>query len=932
MSKSTIMYKISCFAIVIVCMTLSVTAHGRTVSSRKPIMKANNLRCEYLSEPLGIDSIHPRFSWIIESAANAKDQYQTAYRVIVASSSSILAKNRGDLWDSGVVRSSKQNNIAYSGSGLKSGQQCYWKVCIWPDEGDAEWSKPATFEMGLLHPSDWVAKWIGDGKKQPETDADYYKNDPAPLFRKEFALQRPIKKARLYITGLGYYEASINGSRIGDHVLDPGWTRFEKRTLYSTYDVTSNLQRGDNCIGAMLGNGWYNPLPLRLFGTFNLRDYLAIGRPKLIAQLHIEYKDGTTDIIGSDETWKMSEGPILRNSIYLGEVYDARKEQTGWDKPGFDDKKWRNATLAQDNTGPLVAQSQPPIRVRSQWNAIKQTEPKPKVYIYDLGVNFAGWVSISLSITKGAEIKLRYGELLNKDGTLNPMTSVAGQIKGVRQGTSESIGGPGAPSIAWQSDTYIAKGEQNETYTPRFTFHGFRFVEITGLNAPLPLKSVTAMALSSDVEDAGTFECTNPVLNNIQEVCRRTFLSNIFSVQSDCPHRERLGYGGDIVATSEAFMSNFDMAGFYAKTVRDWSDSALPGGMFTDTAPYMGIQYCGVVWAMAHPLLVDQLYRNYGDREIGEREYEAAKRWISLVEKQYLVGIVTEGLSDHEGLAPAPAPEMVTPLYYQCAKMMEAGARRLLKMEDAVHFSSLGKMIRQAYVARFVNQTTGKVGPGTQTSQAIGLYTGIVPDTVRAKCLSFLLRDIEEHKGHLTTGILGTKFMLDVLSREGHADVAYQIAAQPSFPGWGWMLMNGATTLWEHWEFSDNTFSHNHPMFGSISQWMMQWLGGIQPEPDAEGYDRICIRPQTPEGLDWVKSSYKSIRGEIVSNWKRKGNTLTFEIVVPVNATARICLPAKMADEITEDGKKISRSANSSVAGVEFKIGSGRYTFTVKSK
>jgi len=925
------MYKISCFAVVIICMILSVTAHGRTVSSLEPIMKANNLRCEYRSEPLGIDSNHPRFSWIPESAANAKDQYQTSYRVIVASSSSILAKNRGDLWDSGVVRSSKQNNIVYAGSDLRSGQQCFWKVCLWHDEGYAEWSKPATFEMGLLHPSDWVAKWICDGKKQPVTDADFYKDDPAPLFRKVFSLRKPIKNAKLYITGLGYYEASINGARIGDHVLDPGWTRFEKRTLYSVYDVTSNLQEGENCIGAMLGNGWYNPLPLRLFGTFNLRDYLAVGRPKLIAQLHIEYTDGTSEIIGSDETWKVGESPILRNSIYLGEVYDARKEQTGWDKPGFDDSNWRNATLAQSKTGMLVSQSQPPIRVRSQWNAIKQTEPKPKIYIYDLGVNFAGWVSLSLNMPAGTEIKLRYGELLNADGTLNPMTSVAGQIKGLRQGTQESIGGPGAPPIAWQTDTYIAKGRP-ETYTPRFTFHGCRYLEITGLDAPLPVKSVTAMALCSDVEDAGTFECSNPMLNNIQEVCRRTFLSNIFSVQSDCPHRERLGYGGDIVATSEAFMSNFNMAGFYAKAVRDWSDSALPGGMFTDTAPYMGIQYCGVVWAMAHPLLVDQLYRYYGDRKIDDDEYEAAKRWMSLVEKQYPDGIVTEGLSDHEGLAPAPAPEMVTPLYYQCAKLMEAAARRLSKVEDAAKYLKLGQTIREAYVAKFVDQTTGKVGPGTQTSQAIGLYTGIVPDSIRSKSLTLLLRDIEEHKGHLTTGILGTKFMLDVLSREGRADVAYQVATQPSFPGWGWMLMNGATTLWEHWEFSDNTFSHNHPMFGSVSQWMMQWLGGIQPEPDAEGFDRICIRPQTPVGLDWVKSSYKSIRGDIVSNWKRKGKTLTFDIVVPANSTARVCLPAKSVDEITEDGKKLSRSAAVIGAGVEFNVGSGHYSFNVKLK
>ncbi len=863
-------------------------------------MTAIDLRCESRREPLGVDELHPRLSWILEAGEAERHVTQKAYRILVASSSATLARNRGDLWDSGTVASGEQNNIPYAGASLKPGRPYFWKVWVKSNKGDGNWSKPAKWETGLLNT--WKAAWIDDGRKNPE---DSYKDDPAPLFRKEFPARKPVARARLYIAGLGYYEASLNGTRIGDYVLDPGWTRFDKRTFYSVYDVTKQVKPGENCLGVMLGNGWYNPLPLRLFGSFNLQEHLPTGRPMLRAQLHIEYRDGSSETVLSDRTWKVGDGPILRNNIYLGEVYDARLEQPGWDRPGFEDAAWRQAALSPGKTGPLIAQPQPPIRITKKWKAVKVSEPKPGVYIYDCGVNFAGWASLKLNLSKGTVVQMRYGELLRPDGTLNPMTGVAGQIKGFLENTKESVGGPGAPEIAWQTGTFIARGGP-ETYTPRFTFHGFRYVEVIGLPKPLPLNAVTAMRLNSDVEDAGTFECSNPMLNEIQAMCRRTFKSNIFSVQSDCPHRERLAYGGDIVATSEALMSNFDMAGFYEKTVRDWSDSTLPNGMFTDTAPYIGIQYCGVIWAMAHPLLIDQLHQYYGNRQIGAQQYEAAKRWIALVEKQYPDGIVNDGLSDHEGLGPAPAPEMVTPLYFQCANLLAAQAKRLSRREDEAHFNALAEKIRAAYLAKFVDASSGKVGPGTQASQSIGLYTGIVPDSLRPKVLDYLQQDIEKHKSHLTTGILGTKFMLDVLSREGHTDLAYRIVTQPDFPGWGWMMKNGATTLWEHWEFSDNTFSHNHPMFGSVSQWMMQWLGGIQPDPAAAGYDRIIIQPQVPEGLNWVKSSYKSVRGKIVSNWIRQANgKIAYEIVVPPNTRATVRLPGK----------------------ADLKIGSGRYRY-----
>lgn len=891
-----------------------------------PSMIATDLRCEYRTDPLGVDVQRPRLSWALLGTPGKRDEHQKSFRILVASSAATLRTNRGDLWDSGTVESALQNNIPYAGRPLKPGQKCFWKVRVAP----GKWSRPASFEMGLLGNKEWTGNWIDDGKSNPAAEGDFYKEDPAPLFRKEFSVHNSVARARLYISGLGYYEARLNGKPVGDHLLDPGWTRFDKRTNYSVYDVTAQIRRGDNCMGVMVGNGWYNPLPLKLFGSFNLRDHLPTGRPRLIAQLEIEFRDGSKQTVSTDNTWKVGQGPILRNNVYLGEVYDARKELPGWDRPGFDDSTWRAAASPKEKVGTLVAQPQPPIRATSEWKARSVTEPKPGVYIYDLGVNFAGWVSLRLNVARGTSLTLRYGELLHPDGTLNPMTSVAGQLKGYRQGTTESPGGPGAPEVALQSDTYIASGGE-ETYHPKFTFHGFRYVEITGLKKPLPIESVTAMRLNSDVEDAGTFDCSNPMLNQIQAMCRRTFKSNIFSVQSDCPHRERLGYGGDIVATSEAFMRNFDMAGFYEKVVRDWADSALPDGMFTDTAPYIGIQYCGVIWAMAHPLLIEQLHQYYGDTRIGSEQYEAAKRWLLLVERQYPDGIVKDGLSDHESLTENPSPELVTPMYYQCANLLARKAHRLGRSGDNKHFQRLAQKVKAAYRARFIDVSSGKVGPGTQTSQSFALYTGIAPESARGKILDYLVQNIHEHKDHLTTGILGTKFMLDVLSREGRADLAYKIVTQPDFPSWGWMLKNGATTLWEHWEYSDNTYSHNHPMFGSVSQWMMGWLGGIQPAPDAVGFDRIVIQPQTPKGLDWVKTSYKSMRGKIESSWTRSGRNLKFEFSIPPNTSARIALPAESAGEISKVGRDIAKVGRSDGNRVEFTVGSGHYTFKLPS-
>ena len=899
-----------------------------------------NLRCEYRVNPLGIDAVKPRMSWeMVEanSKPEARGQRQTAYQVLVASSEKLLEGDQGDQWDSGKVLSKQSLHIEYGGQPLASQRRYHWKVRLWDTAGKAtEWSKPAIWEMGLLASQDWQALWLNDGKPQPTKTEDFYKEDPAPLFRKKFDLPKKVTRARLYISGLGYFQASLNGSVIGDSVLDPGWTAYAKRVLYSTRDVTDQLRQGENCLGVTLGNGWYNPLPMRMWGNLNLRDHLTNGRPRFIARLLVEFADGSQQVIVSDRSWKTSEGPILSNNIFLGETYDARKEVAGWDRPEFIDTAWRQPAEAIEPVGVLRAEEQPAIKVTRTLKVAKISEPAAGIYIFDMGQNFSGWAQLKVTAPEGTKITLRYGELLHKDGALNPMTSVAGQIKGSQknaEGVMESIGGPGAPSVAWQSDTYITKGGGVEIYTPRFTFHAFRYVEVTGLPSKPTEEMITGLRLNSAVEQAGSFTCSNPQYNRIQELCDWTFLSNIFSVQSDCPHRERFGYGGDLVVTSEAFMMNYQMPGFYAKTVRDWGDSAKANGSMADTAPFVGVEYCGIGWGMGHPLLQRQLHQYYGERQLLAEQYATSKRWLDLAVEQNPTLIVAEGLSDHEGLVERPAPSHVTPLFAESAKTVGELAGILGNLEDREKYSNLAKNIQKAYLDKFLDPVTGKVGNGTQASQAFPLYLNLIPQDQRKVVMDYFLKELRlSPSPHLTTGIFGTKYVLDVLSQENHSQLASEIVSQTSSPGWGKMLAEGATTLWEHWEGSDNTFSHNHPMFGSVSQWFYQWLGGIQPAATAVGFDQIVIRPQIPTGLDWVRCHYDSVRGRIVSNWKREGDRLTMDVTIPANTTATIHVPAKDAAGVTESGKKIPDAIGVKFLRMErntaiYEVGSGSYQF-----
>jgi alpha-L-rhamnosidase len=897
-----------------------------------------DLRSDGMKDPLG-GSPKPMLTWKLQS--EKRNVTASAWQVLVASSADLFEEGKADLWDSGKTPAGREPGLVYGGSPPAPGTTCHWKVRWW-GKGDepSPWSEPASFEVAPTAPDHWQgAKWMDDGKENPTEDADFYKPDPAPLMRREFSIGKPISRARLHIAGIGLCLPSLNGKNLDDHVFDPPWTNFDKRILFRTHDVTSLLKEGGNCLGIELGNGWFNPLPLRMWGHRNIRGSLPLGRPRAVALLVIDHPDGTSTTVTSGSGWKTTEGPTLRNSIYLGEHRDARLDLPGWNTSGFDASAWKPVNLADAPLDPLQPLDMQPARLKEAIVAKSVKTLSPGMHIVDFGVNFTGIPEIKIDAPAGTEITFRFGELLHEDGTLNPMSSVAGQIKGTKEGPDGKQvpkGGPGAPEFAWQQNVYIAKGG-GETFRPKFTFHGFRYMEISGLGKAPETSAIRAFPLHTDLPSVGSFSCSNGLLNKIQEITRRTFLANVITVQSDCPHRERFGYGGDIVATSEAFMMNFDMAGFYAKTVRDWAEAAREDGNFTDTAPFVGIQYCGVGWAMVHPLLLEQLHQHYGDKRLLKEQLPAAIRWFDLeASKREKGGLVMKGLGDHEALERIAGPVLTTPMFIDTANRMARLCRIVGRQDDADRFAKMSGESAGAWATNFFDEATGKVGGGSQSEQVLALAWGTLLEPAQEKAFDFLLADLakDPQNPSLSTGIFGTRALFEELSKRGRADLAFGLADRKTFPSWGWMIENGATTLWEDWKGTDGGKSHSHPMFGSVSEWFFRWLGGIQCAPDAIGFDRIHIRPQIVGDLTWVKSSHESIRGTIVSNWKIDGDTREFEITIPTGATAIVELPARPGDIITEGGKPLSehpeiKVAESSADHHHMKLGGGTYRFTV---
>ena len=872
-------------------------------------LTVGGLQCEYLENPLGIDTPQPRLSWVLESGQRA--QAQTAYQVLVASSEALLKANTGDLWNTGTVPSDQTVQVVYAGKALSSSQRCHWKVRVWDKEGKASaYSRPAYWEMGLLSPQDWKGQWIGR-----TTDTNSL---PAPLLRLTFTLEGKIKQARAYICGLGYYELHLNGKKVGDHLLDPGYTRYDRRALYVTYDVTDELRRGKNAVGVILGNGWYN-VQTKAVWDFHKAPWRAA--PKLLMQLRVEYTDGRIETIDTDSRWTTSTGPITFDSIYGGETYDARAEKPGWDTSDYDDSGWAMAQAVPAPGGKLAAQVMPPIKADAYIKPIKLTEPKPGVFVFDMGQNMAGFAELNLRAPADTRVVMKYGERLSKEGMLE-RADIQQHI--VRVDTNQQ----------YQTDTYIAKGKGLETWHSRFDYHGFQYVEVTGYPGKPALDTLRGLFIHSAIPVAGNFECSNPLLNKIWRAGRWAYLSNLQGIPTDCPHREKNGWTGDAHLAAEQGLLNYAPAGVYAKWINDLGDEQRPSGELPGIVPTSGWGYTwgnGPAWDSAFLLIPFYLYEYCGDTKVLRDHYEGIKRYVDYLTSKAKDGIVDIGLNDWAPFKTAtPADITSTAYYYRDAQIVALTAGLMSNEADARKYNELAASIKQAFNGKLYHPETGLYGNGSQTSLSCALYQGLVEPADKARVLSNLVAAVDKTDGHIDTGILGAKYLLNALLENGRADVAYRVASQKDLPSWGWWIEQGATTLWENWNGSE---SRNHIMYGDISAWFYKALAGINLDPAAPAFKHILIKPNLVGGLTSAKASYESVRGRIVSDWEVANGRLELRVTIPVNTTAIVYVPGTDAAAIKEGGKPVADAAGAKLLRVEegrvlIEVGSGTYHFS----
>ncbi|MFM9908135.1 MAG: family 78 glycoside hydrolase catalytic domain [Chitinophagaceae bacterium] len=882
------------------------------------------LTCEYIRNPLGIDTRVPRLSWNFTASKN--NQFQSAYEIIVSDNFDDIQQGKGNYWSTGKLVSTQSLHLQYKGSPLHSTTKYYWRVKVYNGTGEvSDWSEIAFFETAMLDASDWTGEWINDGSIQPAKNEDFFKDDRMPLFRKLFLVGKKMVSARLYISGLGYYEAFLNGQKISDHVLDPGFTTYVKQALYVVHDITSLMKKGYNVAGIQLGNGWWNPLPFKFFGRWDLHDYQQSGRPCVKAEIQVHYSDGTIEKIVTNESWQTIAGPILRNNIYIGETYDARLEQKDWMLPKTS-TGWKNAVAVRGPSGMLTFQMQPAIKVTRIIRPISIREFKPRLYIIDMGQNFAGVARIKVKGPSGTKITMRFGEALFADSSLNVMTSVATQIK---KGSIRAE--PGSPETMWQEDNYILKGGALETWQPKFTFHGFRYIEVSGWPGKPTLDDFEGLRMNSAVQPTGSFSCSNDLFNKLHEAIQWTFLSNIFSVQSDCPAREKMGYGADMVVSANAFMYNYDMANFYSKSVRDFANEQRPKGGMTEIAPFTGIADRGygdlsgpLGWQLAFLFLQKQLYEFYGDKRIIETYYPALQKQIAFLQTQARDNLFDWDISDHEALDPKPEGLSASAFYYHHVKIAAEFASLLDNKVDSARYQKLAQRIKESIIEKYLIPTTGRFDNSTQSAQLFALWYEFSPE--KEKSFDVLLKELERHHWHISTGIFSTQMFFDIMRLNNRNDIAYRIANQKDFPGWGFMLENEATTLWETWNFPGTVYSMNHPMFGSIDEWFYRSLLGINAA--SPGFEKIIIKPQPVDELSWAKGTYQSIRGLINVEWKKNESSFLLNVSIPPNTTAEIWIPGKKQRIIKQDGITMQDLRFENGYAIT-QAGSGNYIFSV---
>jgi len=1052
---------------VYVSLGLMLFSFALLASSVQPVQ----LRCEYRRNPLGVDVTRPRFSWVLVPVnTGLRGTKQTAYRVLVASTEANLRSGKGDLWNSGKVDSDQSNQVVYSGRELHSGERAFWRVQVWDESGAvSNWSEIGQWSMGLLHPDDWKAKWIGrdESHLQRDPESPYWdlknahwiwsadaglqvfhaqltipanrkivsarcvmsadsafvfllngvelgRNEwvelpgifeithrlhaggneitvqatgdqrgrpsgligsfrvefvsgdpvmlvtgnswrsgdaavkdlgpsgiapwgdigfredrrlPARMLRKEFAVEKTVKRATVYVAGLGLFELYMNGHKVGDQVLAPGLTDYDKRVQYMTFDVTNSLAQGRNALGLILGNGRYwapranAPVPTRSFGY-----------PKALLQMEIEYEDGSTARVVTDDTWQLStNGPIRANNEYDGEEYDARMAMTGWDRAGFHDADWEAARLVEAPIGKLVAQMAEPIRVTGTLHPRKMTQVFPGVYVFDMGQNMVGWCRLHVSGPKGSRIELRHAETLRSDGTL--------YVENLRS--------------ARATDIYTLNGGRAEVYEPRFTYHGFRYVELRGFPGRPTLATIEGRVVNDDMMPIADFTSSNTLLNQIHHNILWGVRGNYRSIPTDCPQRdERQGWLGDRsqVSRSESFL--FDVAAFYSKWAIDLADAQKPSGSIPDVVPtYWSMYHDDVTWPSTLLFVPGMLYDAYGDRRVIERDYPAMKKWID-----HMRGYLQDGIMPRDTYGdwcvPPESPKLIhsqdparktdgvligTAYYYKLLRLMSRYAKLLGKDPDASDYDALAAQVRAAFQKKFFDPQTGFYSNGTQTSSILPLFFKITPEENRATVFDSLIRKIEtESHGHVGTGLVGAQWLMRSLSDNGRPDVAYQIATQTTYPGWGYMISKGATTIWELWngDTADPAMnSGNHVMqIGDLGVWMYEYLAGIRPDPEQPGFKHVAIHPVPTGDLKFVKASHTSMYGKIVSHWRREKGRFFLDVTIPSNTTATVYVPAKDAPAVLESGMPAAKSKGVRFERMEngaavFSVDSGTYAF-----
>ncbi|HTP12524.1 MAG TPA: family 78 glycoside hydrolase catalytic domain, partial [Bacteroidota bacterium] len=810
------------------------------------------LYCDHAVNPLAVDHRKPTLSWILSSAR--RGGRQSAYHVLVSRDPILLRRGMGDLWDSGKVESDNSTDVVYGGTAPASGERCYWQVRVW-DESDraSPWSEPGHWQVGLLDASDWHARWISAA---PNDEA------AAPLFRREFSLSKKIKRATACIYGLGWYELYLNGNKVGDQVLAPPNSHYDRVDLYDTFDVTKLLRKNGNAVGVMLGAGYDS--------TYSQWGWKWEKSKRFILQIRIDLADGSHQEIVSDERWRSHEGPITACGIYSGERYDARKERGGWSTFGFNDKDWSAAIETGSPGGRLVANTMPPLRVSQTISAVNMTEPAPGVFVVDLGQNFAGWARIRMQGQRGDSVKLHYSELIDSTGMIDPWTNRRAQA----------------------TDIYIFKGNGIESYEPRFTYHGFRYVEITGPRHRPTTEMVEGRAVHADFASEGSFACSNATLNRVAQNFRWSMTSNFMSIPTDCPMRdERTPCAMDSRVYEEGAMFLFPMYRYYRKWLRD-----SRGGFGNPD------------WDGDQVLLPWRMYLCYGDTAILHENYDGMRKYVDSITSR------TPGLIYRDGYGDWCAPNggtwesyfsnvaaVNTALFFKCVETV-ANSASILNDEPAVRkYRALADSITLAFNAVFFHPGQNTYGNGSQTEDILPLALNMAPPDREEKVAGHLVHTIVfEKDGHLDTGITGTEYIGDVLCDHGYGNLALQIFTQHTYPGFGHQIELGATTTWEQWFSKGGMNSHNHAMFSGAAATLFSRFGGVQPVE--AGFHRFIVKPAVIDSLEWVRVSIETVRGRVQSKWQRHGETFTLEVEVPVGAVAEVHVPAAGAGDVFESG------------------------------